>query len=192
MANKEDIKNFQSRSDLVAYWSVPLLDGVHTVEFEHGTTTGKRVLRLNGKEIYRKDWMFRLVGDVKFTLGKQEAKCELRVDPIPYFCFSYSLYVDGKPLEKFVEKQNQAVKAWSIVENGKRYRIVFDKPVMEIWMNGEIIEPEIDFIEKGTEMIFQIGEAEAKIKSKISPENKEVIYDLFVNNNLIEDDNFNE
>lgn len=37
------------RVDLVAYWSVPLLDGVHTVEFEHGTTSGKRVLRVDGQ-----------------------------------------------------------------------------------------------------------------------------------------------
>ena len=39
----------QDRSDLVAFWSVPLLDGVHTVEFEHGGTTGKRVIRVDGK-----------------------------------------------------------------------------------------------------------------------------------------------
>lgn len=39
----------QERTDLVAYWSVPLLDGAHTVEFEHGTTSGKRVVRVDGK-----------------------------------------------------------------------------------------------------------------------------------------------
>lgn len=39
----------QERNDLVAYWSVPLTDGVHTVEFEHGTTSGKRVIRVDGK-----------------------------------------------------------------------------------------------------------------------------------------------
>lgn len=41
--------NNQDKADLVAYWSVPLADGVHTVEFEHGTTTGKRVLRVDGQ-----------------------------------------------------------------------------------------------------------------------------------------------
>ncbi|XP_039299017.1 uncharacterized protein LOC111051755 isoform X5 [Nilaparvata lugens] len=35
--------------DLVACWDVPMSDMVHRVEFEHGTTTGKRVLRLDGK-----------------------------------------------------------------------------------------------------------------------------------------------
>lgn len=36
-------------SDLVAVWDVPMNDGVRTVEFEHGTLTGKRVIRVNGK-----------------------------------------------------------------------------------------------------------------------------------------------
>lgn len=115
----------QDRSDLVAFWSVPLLDGVHTVEFEHGGTTGKRVIRVDGKEILRRDWMFKLVGDEKFTLGKQGAKCELHVDPLPHFAFAYSLYVDGKPLEKFTEKQSQTTRSWSVLVQGKRYRVVF-------------------------------------------------------------------
>lgn len=50
MSKSESLESTQSqdRSNLVAYWSVPLLDGVHTVEFEHGTTSGKRVLRVDG------------------------------------------------------------------------------------------------------------------------------------------------
>lgn len=35
--------------DVVGSWEVTLSDGVHTVEFEHGTTTGKRVIRVDGK-----------------------------------------------------------------------------------------------------------------------------------------------
>jgi hypothetical protein len=34
-----------ANSDLVAVWEVHLPDGIHIVEFEHGTTSGKRVLR---------------------------------------------------------------------------------------------------------------------------------------------------
>lgn len=49
MSEKITKSNSQERSDLVAYWSVPLCDGVHTVEFEHGTTSGKRVLRVDGQ-----------------------------------------------------------------------------------------------------------------------------------------------
>lgn len=35
-------------SDLVATWDLALSDGVHKVEFEHGTTSGKRVIRVDG------------------------------------------------------------------------------------------------------------------------------------------------
>lgn len=35
--------------DLVAVWDVALSDGVHRIEFEHGTTTGKRVIYIDGK-----------------------------------------------------------------------------------------------------------------------------------------------
>jgi len=36
-------------SDLVAVWEIALSDGVHKVEFEHGTTSGKRVVYVDGK-----------------------------------------------------------------------------------------------------------------------------------------------
>lgn len=76
------------------------------------------------QEIIRKDWMFKLVGDEKFEMGSQRTKCQLRVDPLPHFSFSYSLVVDGKPLEKFTEKQNKELCSWAILVKGKRYRIV--------------------------------------------------------------------
>lgn len=37
--------------DIVAEWKLHLPDGVHVVEFEHGTTTGKRVVRVDGNEV---------------------------------------------------------------------------------------------------------------------------------------------
>lgn len=36
-------------NDLAAVWEVALSDGVHRIEFEHGTTTGKRVIYVDGK-----------------------------------------------------------------------------------------------------------------------------------------------
>jgi hypothetical protein len=79
------------------------------------------------QEILRRDWMFKLVGEEKFAVGKQGAKCELRVDPLPHFAFGYSLLVDGKPLEKFTEKQSQATRSWAVLAGGKRYRVVFGR-----------------------------------------------------------------
>ena len=37
--------------DLVATWTIPLPHGVQVIEFEHGETTGKRVIRVNGEEV---------------------------------------------------------------------------------------------------------------------------------------------
>lgn len=37
--------------DVVAEWEVRLADGVHRVLFEHGTTSGKRVVMVDGKEV---------------------------------------------------------------------------------------------------------------------------------------------
>ena len=34
-------------------WPVELKSGRHTVTFEHGTTTGRRVIKVDGKEISR-------------------------------------------------------------------------------------------------------------------------------------------
>ena len=35
--------------DLVAKWDISLPDGKYKVEFEHGTTSGRRVIRVNDK-----------------------------------------------------------------------------------------------------------------------------------------------
>lgn len=64
-----------------ARWIVPLHDGNRVVEFEHGTASGKRVVRVNGKTIINREWMFRLVGDEEFMYGN--TKFTIRVDPIP-------------------------------------------------------------------------------------------------------------
>lgn len=43
--SKED----RMSNDLAGVWEVALSDGVHRIEFEHGTTTGKRVIYVDGK-----------------------------------------------------------------------------------------------------------------------------------------------
>ena len=37
--------------DVAAVWEVRLGDGIHTVLFEHGTTSGKRVIIVDGVEV---------------------------------------------------------------------------------------------------------------------------------------------
>lgn len=35
--------------DLVAEWDLDLSDGIHRIQFSHGTTTGKRLVCVNGQ-----------------------------------------------------------------------------------------------------------------------------------------------
>ncbi|KAK8727408.1 hypothetical protein OTU49_009543 [Cherax quadricarinatus] len=77
--------------DLVALWEVPLSDGIHKVGFEHGTTTGRRVLWVDGQERIRHDWMFKLVGSEVFEIG--DTKCVIKIEPIGGFSYEYSLEV---------------------------------------------------------------------------------------------------
>ena len=38
-------------ADLAAEWTIHLPDGIHKVKFEHGTTSGKRVIWVDGQEV---------------------------------------------------------------------------------------------------------------------------------------------
>ncbi|VDN87837.1 unnamed protein product [Brugia pahangi] len=38
-----------NKQDIVAHWSVPVHDRIYEIEFEHGTASGKRVIRVDGK-----------------------------------------------------------------------------------------------------------------------------------------------
>ncbi|KAF5280166.1 hypothetical protein FQA39_LY18123 [Lamprigera yunnana] len=167
--------------DLVAYWSVPLADQVHTIEFEHGTTTGKRVLRIDGQEILRREWMFKLVGNEKFKIGKQGTNCELCVDPLPYFAFSYSLVVDGKPLEIFSENQNKAMRSWAVVLNEGQYRVVLEKQTLDVWVNGEKMEVQHVFVDNGTEINFYLNTDKISIKALTAIKKEGVIHKLYIN-----------
>lgn len=51
------------------------------MEFEHGTATGRRIVKIDGDEIVHRDWMFRLVGDEVFMFNN--TKFVIRVDPMP-------------------------------------------------------------------------------------------------------------
>lgn len=75
------------------------------------------------QEIIRREWMFKLVGDEKFSIGNK-VKCELRVEPLPSFAYSYTLFVAGKPLHKFTEAQGRVLRSWLALINGQRHRIV--------------------------------------------------------------------
>lgn len=112
-------------SDLVGIWEVSLSDGVHTVKFEHGTTTGKRLILVDDKEVVRHNWMFKLVGKEHFKIGKANA-C-ISVEAVSGFAYEYTMFVEGKPLKKFVEDRKRTARVWNMILDGVETRIVLGK-----------------------------------------------------------------
>ena len=62
---------------------------------------------IDGQEVLRHDWMFKLVGTETFKVGKSSATCVIKIDPVGGFAYQYSLMVNGKPYKTFVEQQNK-------------------------------------------------------------------------------------
>ncbi|XP_011494532.1 PREDICTED: fas apoptotic inhibitory molecule 1 isoform X2 [Ceratosolen solmsi marchali] len=124
-----------------ARWEVPLSDGIHVIEFDHGTATGRRVVKIDGKLFVNREWMFRLVGDevIKF----KDVKFVIRVDPIPGLRYSYSLWVDGKSFKSFIQAQSKVLETWSTQIAQNEYRIILDKNTQNVWINGEQTESEM-------------------------------------------------
>ncbi|VDN55136.1 unnamed protein product [Dracunculus medinensis] len=167
-------------SDIVAIWTVPLYDKMHKIEFEHGTTTGKRIIRVDGREVLRKDWMFKLVGRETFSIEK--IKCAITVEAIGTFDYEYSLEVNGKSYEKFREEQKRSLKIWLAIIDGEETRICLEKGTMDIWVNDTKIDSAGEFVEDGTETHFEVGRNICCIKAISSGrKNIGIVHRLFVN-----------
>ena len=95
-------------SHVVREWSVNLSDRIHNVKFEHWITTGKRIVYVDGEEVVRRNWMVNLRGGVNFTVGKKKAFISIES---PGNTLGYTMFVEGVPLEKFVENRGTG-KAW--------------------------------------------------------------------------------
>ncbi|XP_072273976.1 fas apoptotic inhibitory molecule 1 isoform X3 [Pyxicephalus adspersus] len=114
----------EKMTDLVAVWEVALSDGIHKIEFEHGTTSGKRVVYVDGKEIIRKDWMFKLVGKETFPVGASQTKATINIDAVSGFAYEYTLEVNGKSLKKYMENRSKTTNTWLLHLDGEDCRVV--------------------------------------------------------------------
>ncbi|XP_015515877.1 fas apoptotic inhibitory molecule 1 isoform X1 [Neodiprion pinetum] len=152
-----------SASRPTARWSVPLSDGIHVVEFEHGTATGRRVVKIDGQTLIHRDWMFRLVGDEVVTLGN--TKFVICVDPLPGLRYSYTLLVNNKTYANFIQSQSKVLQTWLTQVGEQHFRIVLDKAKQSVWINGKQIDVENEFVDGGAEMLFSVGGAPAVIRA---------------------------
>uniref|UniRef100_UPI003AAA8633 fas apoptotic inhibitory molecule 1-like n=1 Tax=Centroberyx gerrardi TaxID=166262 RepID=UPI003AAA8633 len=172
--------------DLVAVWEVALSDGVYRVEFAHGTTTGKRVVYVNGQEVVRKDWMFKLVGKETFTVGGTQTRASINIEAISGFAYEYSLEVGGKSLEKFIDNRAKSTKTWLHKVDGDDCRIVLEKDTMDVWCNGQKMDTMGEFVDDGTETNFMVGEHECCIKAISSGKKKSgIVHYLLVDGEKI-------
>ncbi|XP_032859323.1 fas apoptotic inhibitory molecule 1 isoform X3 [Tyto alba] len=151
MASREEIivcedevrsqySHLEKMTDLVAVWEVALSDGVHKIEFEHGTTSGKRVVYVDGKEEIRKEWMFKLVGKETFTVGAAKTKATINIDAVSGFAYEYTLDINGKSLKKYMENRSKTTNTWVLSLGGTDYRVVLEKDTMDVWCNGQKME----------------------------------------------------
>ncbi|XP_018346532.1 PREDICTED: fas apoptotic inhibitory molecule 1 [Trachymyrmex septentrionalis] len=169
-----------SANEPTAKWTVPLSDGNHVVEFEHGTATGRRIVKIDGNNIVHRDWMFRLVGDEVFMFNN--IKFIIKVDPMPGLKYSYSLWVNGKNYKQFIQSQSKILETWLAKVGNEEYRVVLDKHAHSVWVNGQEVEVENEFMDGGAEILFSIGDLPATIRS-YSSEQKEIgiVYVLYIN-----------
>nr|XP_046237861.1 fas apoptotic inhibitory molecule b [Scatophagus argus] len=158
--------------DLVAVWDVALSDGVYRIEFAHGTTTGKRVVCVNGQEVIRKDWMFKLVGKETFTVGSTNTKATIVIEAISGFAYEYTLEVAGKSLQRFIDNRAQTTKTWLLKVDGEDRRVVLEKDTMDVWCNGQKVDTQGEFVDDGTETHFTLGGHECCIKASSSGKKK--------------------
>ncbi|XP_076825592.1 fas apoptotic inhibitory molecule 1-like [Clavelina lepadiformis] len=176
----------KSLDDLVATWEVALSDGVHKIEFEHGTTSGKRVIVVDGKEIRRNDWMFKLVGSEDFVIGKQKVKASISIDACSGFAYEYTLQIEGKTLKTFMENKSKTSKAWTLHLDGQDTRIVLEKDTMDVWCNGDKMETAGEFTDEGTETHFEMGNHSCFIKAISSGNRRDgLLHTLHVDDRLI-------
>lgn len=126
-----------SERDVVATWDIALSDGKHRIQFEHGTTTGKRVILVDNVEVIRNNWMFRLVGKESFYVGGKRAT--IYIEAVSGFQYEYTLEIDGKPLKKFVENRKKTAKVWTFLLDGVETRMVLGKDKFKSARGGGII-----------------------------------------------------
>lgn len=69
-------------SDLAGVWEVALSDGVHRIEFEHGTTTGKRVIYVDGKVWITVVYVLLAGKETNYFIIKPDPLCDLQLNSL--------------------------------------------------------------------------------------------------------------
>ncbi|KAH8321314.1 hypothetical protein KR074_001395 [Drosophila pseudoananassae] len=160
-----------NKQNIVAQWCVPINGKMYRIELEHGTTSGRRMIWVNGREVLRRDWMFKLVGEDTFHID--QIRCIIRVDPAPGFKYEYSLYIDGKSHEQYTEEMTRQYRLWlysqdSVGETAQEYRIMLKLDTLSLYVNDELRTEESAFVHGGTDTKFLLQDTEFVLQARSS------------------------
>lgn len=79
------------------------------------------------QEVIRRDWMFKLVGKETFTVGGANTKATITIGAVSGFAYEYTLEVDGKSLQTFIDDRAKVTKTWLLQVDGHDCRVVLGK-----------------------------------------------------------------
>lgn len=80
------------------------------------------------QEVIRKDWMFKLVGKETFTVGSTNTRATVIIEALSGFAYEYTLQVDGRSLQKFIDNRAQTTQTWLLKVDGEDCRVVLGEP----------------------------------------------------------------
>ncbi|EGT58138.1 hypothetical protein CAEBREN_04063 [Caenorhabditis brenneri] len=167
--------------DLVAAWNIPVQAHFHKVEFDHGQTTGKRVIRVDGKEVLRRNWIVSLTGKEDFSIGNMKCSINIKPSPCATIDYEYVLEIEGNSFVKYKQDHYERNLTWEPSLMDQKGRVVFDKGNMTLWVNGSKVETVGEFTDAGTIHHFTVGTTPCRIVTTSSGDKKTgVIHDLYV------------
>lgn len=79
------------------------------------------------KEVLRRDWMFKLVGKETFPVGRTGAKATINIEALTGFTYEYTLEINGKSLQTFIDNWAKISMTWLLKLDGADCRIVLGK-----------------------------------------------------------------
>ncbi|EDW10102.1 fas apoptotic inhibitory molecule 1 [Drosophila mojavensis] len=185
-----------NKDNIVAQWCAPINGKMYRIELEHGTTSGRRMIWVNGREVLRRDWMFKLVGEDTFDID--QARCIIRVDPAPGFKYEYSLYIDGKPHAQYTEELTRQYRLWlctcgsgsggggseqaGSTDASQEYRIMLKLDTLSLYVNDELREETAVFVEGGTDTSFVLQDTPFVLQARSSGNKHDgIVHTLLVN-----------
>lgn len=71
--------------------------------------------------------MFKLVGKETFSVGSTDTKATINIEAITGFSYEYTLEINGKSLQTFLDNRSKISKTWILKLDGADYRIVLGK-----------------------------------------------------------------